>query len=252
MLRGIYAAATGLVAEMHRQDVVANNLANADTAGFKRLMAVSRPLGEMQIRVWNDRTVHAGTVVGPLGLGQMVVETATAFTQGGLRHTGNDTDLALVGDGFFTIAGPGGREFYTRDGSFVIDRDGYLVTVNGDRVLGANGPLQVGQGRLTVEADGTVRVNGADKGRLRLAAFTDNRVLSRVGHNLWSAPAGAQVQASGAAVRQGYLEGANVQPVREMVDLIALMRAYEAGQKVIMAHDQMLEQAVSEIARLQA
>ncbi len=249
MLRGIYAAATGMVAETQRQEVIANNLANADTTGFKRLMAVSRTLGDRELRVWGDRTVREGEVVGPLGLGAAVAGTATAFTQGGLRFTGNALDLALVGDGFFAVQTAGGQERYTRDGAFLIDRDGYLVTVNGDRVVGDNGPMRPGQGKVSVAADGTVSVDGTVKGKLKIAAFADNGSLERTGHNLWAAPAGTTAQASKATVRSGYLELANVQAVREMVDLIAVMRAYEANQKVIAAHDQALGQAVTQIAK---
>ncbi len=248
MLRGIYAAATGMLVEQVRQEVIAGNLANADTAGYKRQVAVERPLAQFPLRRLGDGPGRTPAGVGVLGTGAALATTVTLFGQGGLRPTGNALDLALVGDGFFAVETPSGVRF-TRDGAFMVDRDGYLVTAAGYRVLGEGGPLQVGSGRVEVDTEGRVTVDGVTRGRLQLVAFADVTVLRREGENLYSAPPGAGVPAD-ASVKAGYLELSNVQPVREMVDLIAVMRSYEACQRLIKAHDETLGQAVNEIARV--
>lgn len=248
MLRGIYTAATGMLVEQIRQEVIAGNLANADTAGYKRQLAVDRPLAQFPLRRLGEGPGNAPADIGTLGTGAALAATVTLFGQGGLRATGNPLDLAIVGEGFFAVETAAGVRF-TRDGAFTVDRDGYLVTVAGHRVLGEEGPIRVGSGRVEVDAEGRVTVDGAVHGRLRLVAFSDPGVLRREGENLFSAPAGAGTAAA-ATVKAGYLELSNVQPVREMVDLIAVMRSYEACQRLIKAHDETLGQAVNEIARL--
>lgn len=247
MLRGLYVAATGMLNEERRLDVVANNIANADTTGFKRSVAVTESMASLLLRRLGDGP--AAPAIGTLGLGVSMTDPRTVFTQGGFRFTGRDLDVALVGDGFFAVDTPAGVR-YTRDGAFSVSADGYLVTADGNRVLGATGPLQVGTtGRVTISESGEVAVDGAVKGRLRLAAFPAGTDLRREGDNRFRAAGGAVERPAPATLQVGYLEQANVQPVREMVEMISVMRAYEANQRVVKAHDETLGQAVTEIAR---
>lgn len=247
MLRGLYVAAAGMLAEERRLDVVANNLANADTAGYKRAVAVAESPFALLLRRVGDGPVAAP--VGPLGVGAAVTETAAIMTQGGLRPTGQPLDLALVGEGFFAVQTPAGVR-YTRDGSFTLDAEGYLTTAAGHRVLGTAGPIKAAGAEVTVTAEGEVLVDGRSAGRLRLAAFPAGTALAREGDNLFRAPAGVTEQAARARVRAGYLELANVEPVREMVEMMAVMRAYEAAQRAVRAHDETLGRAVNDIARV--
>lgn len=247
MLRGLYVAATGMLNEERRLDVVANNIANADTTGFKRSVAVTESMASLLLRRLGDGP--AAPAIGTLGLGVAIAEPRTVFTQGGFRFTGRDLDVALVGDGFFAVDTPAGVR-YTRDGAFSVSADGYLLTADGNRVLGATGPLQVGTtGKVTISESGEVSVDGAVKGRLRLAAFPAGTDLRREGDNRFRATGGAVERPASATLQVGYLEQANVQPVREMVEMISVMRAYEANQRVVKAHDETLGQAVTEIAR---
>ncbi len=247
MLRGIYVAATGMLNEERRLDVVAHNLANADTAGFKRMVAVTGTTGSLPLVRVGDGPV--APPIGTLGLGASLADTRTVFTQGGFRFTGRELDLALAGDGFFAVDTPAGVR-YTRNGAFSVSADGYLVTAEGDRVLGTTGPLQVGNtGRMIISETGEVAVDGAVKGRLRLAAFPEGTELRREGDNRFRVEGGVAEQTAGVSVRSGYLEQANVQPVQEMVEMISVMRAYEANQRMVKAHDEALGKAVTEIAR---
>lgn len=247
MLRGLYVAATGMLNEERRLDVVANNIANADTTGYKRSVAVTESMASLLLRRLGDGP--AAPAVGTLGLGVALTDPRAVFTQGGFRFTGRDLDVALVGDGFFAVETPGGVR-YTRDGAFSVSAGGYLVTADGNRVLGTTGPLQVGiAGKVTISESGEVAVDGTVKGRLRLAAFPAGTELRREGDNRFRVAGGASERPAAAALRAGYLEQANVQPVREMVEMISVMRAYEANQRAVKAHDETLGQAVTEIAR---
>lgn len=248
MLRGIYTAATGMMVQTAREEAIANNLANADTTGYKRVEAVARTLAQLPLRRMGDGLAANGPAVGVLGAGAALAATTSLLTQGGLRATGNPLDLALAGAGFFAVETPAGVR-YTRDGAFMVDRDGYLVNAAGYRVLGQAGAIRLGDGRVEVDDKGQVMVDGTVRGQLLLVDFPAGTELAREGGNLFSAPPGSQIQAA-PAVKAGYLELANVQPVKEMVDLIAVMRAYEAGQRLIKAHDETLGQAVNDIARL--
>lgn len=246
MLRGLYIAATGMLNEERRLDVVANNMANADTTGFKRTVPVSASSFSLALRRVGDGL--AAPAIGRLGVGAAVMQAAPVMTQGGLRPTGRSLDLALVGDGFFAVETPAGVR-YTRDGAFSLDRDGYLVTADGRRVLGTAGPIRVGGGQVTVTEQGDVLVDGRTAGRLRVVAFPAGTELAREGNNRFRAPQGVSEQPSSATVRSGYLELSNVQPVREMVEMIAVMRSYEASQRAVRAHDETLGLAVNEIAK---
>lgn len=249
LLRGIYSAAAGMVSESVRQEVIANNLANADTTGFKRALLVTRPMMEIALKRVEGRSGPGDPVpIGTFSAGSKPDEAVPVFTQGALRSTGGVLDLALQGEGFFAVQTPAGVR-YTRDGSFRVDVEGYLVTASGYRVLGKDGAIRLGDGEPVIGESGDVTVGGRSVGKLRLAVFEKDTRLEREGQNLFRAPEEAMEREAGGQVRQRYLEMSNVQPVREMVDLIAVMRAYEANQRAIKAHDETLGRAVNDIAR---
>ena len=169
MLRGLYAAAAGMDLQQVVLNVTSNNLANATTPGFKQDRVVVTSFPELLLWHLEREPVRA---VGTWPYTAAVAATVTDLTPGSLQETGHATDLALAGDGYFTVETPEG-ERYTRHGSFRIDGEGYLVTVHGDRVLGEEGPLRVEGPDFTVAGDGTVRRQGATVGRLALARFAD-------------------------------------------------------------------------------
>ena len=240
MIRGLYIAATGMLAESTRQDVIANNLANVTTSGFKRSESSTRPFSEMLVTAGAPGTPQVGT----LAMGAEIAGIATMATQGPVRATGNPLDVALVGEGWITVDAQGGRR-YTRDGALSVDAGGRLVTSDGSEVAGAAGPIRLAAdgGQVTIAADGTVSQDGAARGRIRIAAL-DPASLTREGASLMG---GTETGTPTARVRQGYLEGSNVNTVTEMVELISAMRAFEANQKAVQAHDEALEQAVTKV-----
>lgn len=166
-----------------------------------------------------------------------VQEISVDYQQGPLRETGRDLDVALVGQGFLVVQTPSGLA-YTRDGRLGLDAQRRLVTRDGYPVLGVGGLLVIPPGRVNIDAQGNVVVNGAPAGRLQVVQFTNPSGLLRAGGGLYLAAGQEPQQAQGVTVRQGFLEGANVEPVAVMAQMLAGLRAYEASQKAILAMDE--------------
>ena len=257
VLRGIYAAASGMLLEGLRTDVVANNLANAQTHGFKRQSSSVRAFPELLIHRINDPVrignsqVDLRPAVGFLGTGAAIDELALDATQGAFRFTGRELDLAIEGPGFFAVLAPGGQIAYTRDGSLNVDSEGYLVTAGGLRLLGEDGPIQVGSAaNILIDPDGLVWIDGTARARVALWEFSEPRALERLGGNLLvpSEGSGPAVPATGSRVQREHLELANVNVVRELVDLIAIQRAYEASQRMIAAQDESLGRLINDVS----
>jgi flagellar basal-body rod protein FlgG len=258
MLRSLYTAATGMDAQQLKMDVIANNLANASTTGFKKVRAEFQDLLAETIR----SSGAAGTAGGsptPLqvGLGVQTGSTTRSFGQGDLTTTNNPTDVAIQGNGFFRVQLPSGDPGYTRAGNFTLDATGKLVTQHGEAVdPGITVPA--GATNLTIKPDGTVtvvmpgRTDPAELGRLDLYTFANPGGLVSIGNNLLAASPGsgeaqqAKPGEQGAgSLAQGVLEGSNVRAVEEMIEMIAAQRAYEINSKVIQSADQMLQRLTS-------
>lgn len=240
MIRGIYIAASGLLAESARQDVIANNLANATTTGFKRSEATASPFQEMLLR---SQGMPGMPEVGPMNLGAQVQGIEMIDSQGALRFTGNTLDMALVGSGHFTVDAPGGRR-YTRDGSFGLDSAGRLVTKEGYAVLDEAGrPITLDRGEVRVAADGTITQDGTVRGRLMLTALDPATIRQESSNLLSGTPAGAAT----ATVRQNHLESSTVNVVSEMVELIRVMRSFESNQKAVQSHDEALQASITKV-----
>lgn len=261
MVRGLYTAWTGMVNEQKRLDVISNNMANADTTGFKKQGVTSQSFDdELTLRIHNDNAPSPlNYKIGNMNLGVKIGETYHDFSQGSLRETGNTYDLALSGDGFFTIQTTNKQGVtsikYTRDGSFTVNRDGYLVTKDGDYVLDTNGKQIQIPGAQTAknvafDEQGNVSVDGRQIATLGIAGFANPQALLLYGENMYEATDAAGLQAGTATVNQGYLEMSNTNVITEMVDMITITRAYEAGQKTIQTVDKTLEKSVNEIGRV--
>ena len=281
MVRGLYTGASAMIAQMRRIDVLSNNLANVNTPSFKRDSTLMKAFPEMLIRRINDdgvRVIPIGSydlmpVVGKMGTGVEVNEVYTRFIQGSLKQTENDFDLSLDGDGFFSVMTEE-AERYTRNGSFLIDNEGYLVTKEGHRVLGENGTIQIKKNNFLVDEDGNVFVsddytddpqrlvsmeenewnNTVLLDRLKIVDFPKVRQVKKIGDSLYretdySGPAFV-MEEERPKVIQGFLEASNVNPVIEMVNLIEVHRNYEANQKMIQAHDGALGRAINEVGRI--
>jgi flagellar basal-body rod protein FlgG len=255
MLRSLYTAATGMDAQQTKLDVIAHNLANTSTTGFKRARTDFEDLLSETIRSATAPTAQGGGRPEPLqvGLGVRTATTTRSFAQGDMMSTQNPLDVAIEGRGFFRIQRANGDFAYTRSGNFRADATGRLVTQTGEIVdPGISIPQDASS--ITIRGDGTMlvqvpgRTEPTELGILHLALFTNPGGLESLGSNLYGATAAsgepilAKPGEQGAgALSQGYLEGANVKAVEEMVDMITTQRAYEMNSKVIQSADQMLQ-----------
>lgn len=255
MIRSLWISKTGLDAQQTQMDVIANNLANVSSNGFKRSRAVFEDLLYQTIRQPGAQSSQQTQLPSGLQLGTGVrpVATEKIHTQGNLQQTGNDKDVAIQGKGFFQVLMPDGSTAYTRDGAFQADNQGQLVTSSGFPVQPAI-TIPADAQSLTIGRDGTVSVliagetNPTQVGALQLATFINTAGLQAKGENLYaetSASGNANTNEPGANgagfLTQGYVETSNVNVVEELVNMIQTQRAYEINSKAITTSDQMLQ-----------
>lgn len=249
MLRGLYSAATGMVSETIRTNVISNNMANVNTTGFKQSRAVNSEFEKYMLRRINDGPQRPE--IGELGSGTYIDEIFVDHAQGGFQQTGNPFDLAIAGDGYFAVETPQGVR-YTRNGSFVRSGDGQLVTHEGQPVLSTNGqPVRIPDGgSVTISANGQISVDDVNVDTLQLVQFADERNLLQRGQNLYEAVNDEQPQAAQGVIEQGMLERSNVNIVSEMINLINAYRAYEANSKAVVTQDSLLDKAVNNVGSI--
>lgn len=346
MLRGLYMAAGAMATEVKRVDVLANNIANADTNGYKGDRVITGPFKEVLISIINDKCPDRGLVprggisasaeggrimletrgrflvldtprgksysteaaltvnnegylittsgnyvlgangriqvgdiqsvyldqnggvysngypvdrlqlfsapgvIGTLNGGSALNSVNTSFIQGNLKETGRTLDLAIKGEGFFCVRAQG-EERYTRDGSFVIDTEGYLSTVDGFRVVGDMGDIYIGDEDIDIHTNGEIYSGDLFGDRLKMVTFDRPEELRKVGDNLYTADGDNNYRYGiEGEVLQGFLEASNINAVKEMVNMITAFRTYEANQRVVTAYDEVLGKAVNEIGRV--
>jgi flagellar basal-body rod protein FlgF len=261
LVRGMYTAASGALVAQSTVDTIANNLANVNTAGFKRtlLQVQAQPKHDLY-RFQTDpgkmsgarvSGVPAQMPIGAMGSGAQVYDTPADFQQGLIATTGNDLDVALSGPGFFAIRDGNGALRYTRDGAFVRDQNGFLTAQNGDRVLGRNGaPIVLpASGAVEIGRDGTVSVDGRGYDQLRLVEFGNPNALRPEGSSRFVDTGAAARNATTTTALQGSLEKSNADVVRSMVDLIAAQRWFDANEKSIQTQDDAVGMAVQTVGR---
>lgn len=346
MIRGLYTAAKSMSTETKRVDVLSNNIANADTNGYKKDLVITGPFSEVLISRLNDNSIkdrfqafkgvsmestgkglkvetggaymvigtprgksyntqaelevspegylitttgnsimgekgkirvnsfedlfidERGTVfsggqpvdklqlfagpniIGTLNAGARTDEIVTSFMQGSIKVTNCSTDFAIKGKGFFTVA-VDGEERYTRDGSFGIDAEGYLVTKEGYRVMGESGEIWIDEGSMEVRSNGDVYVEGEWIDRLKLVDVENPEALMKTGNNLYNTRDEARIRSGiDGEILQGFIESSNVNSVKEMINMLTAYRSYESNQRVVMAYDNMINKAVNEIGRV--
>jgi flagellar basal-body rod protein FlgF len=264
MIRGMYAATAGMMTMLSRVQTISNNLANVNTPGFREdtLRLTSFPQQLMSRLFAGGGVQNVGSMIN----GLVNESVATRFTQGSLRQTEGQLDLAINGQGFFAVQTTQGIR-YTRDGSFRRDGNNQLVTSQGDLVLSAQGtPVTVPEGAISVSPEGQIRVtpltiNGQagpidqPVAQLGVYTFAEPGQLRKTSGNLFEDPNGlAQPVAQGAAglstVHQGFLENSNVDPARAMADMMVAQRSYEASAQLLKLQDDITARAVSDLGRL--
>ncbi|HKJ90016.1 MAG TPA: flagellar basal-body rod protein FlgG [Oceanipulchritudo sp.] len=250
----LYTAASGMEAQQMQLNTISNNLANANTNGYKRAKIEFQDMLYQSQREAGARTAEGNSLPAgiELGNGTQVVSTARVFTQGSLSETGEKMDMAIDGDGFFEVQLPDGTSAFTRDGALKISSDGQITTSNGLPVLSNFQPFSDGVESVTILSSGDVTVrlgNGGEQTfRIQLTRFVNAGGLRSLGGNLYVETAGSGTPETGnpgengfGRVLQGYLEKSNVNVVEEMVNMITAQRAYEINSKSIQASDQMLQ-----------
>lgn len=256
MFRSLQVAATGMVAQETRLDTIANNLANANTSGYKRQDAEFEDLLYQNLRA---AAPNGAGLVAPsatqIGAGVRVVATSRAFAQGPIQQTGNPLDIAIEGNGFLALTRASGEIVYTRAGNLKIDAQGRLCNVDG---LTVEPPINIPPDAtsVTIAADGTVSATSpgartpVQLGQIQLVTFPNPNGLAAIGHNLFTPTVASGEPMIGVpgdegrgTILQGALEASNVEVVNEMISLIRTQRAYEINSKVISAADDMLRNA---------
>lgn len=254
MVKGLYTAAMGMNVQAKRLDIISNDLANTDTTGYKKDVAVVASFKEEYLKRLNDSQNFRPNeeTIGSMVYGAKVDEIYTDFTQGSVISTGLETDLALQGEGFFTVQTENGLA-YTRDGNFTVNQFGALVTKEGYPVMGQEGPIELGEDyfstgdKIVVQSSGEVYVGTTYIDTLDIANFTDTNALTKMNDNLYTSN-GERVEFTGGVI-QSFLEKSNVNTVSAMVDMIAVARAYETNQKMVQTQDNILGKAVNELGR---
>ena len=248
MIKGLYTAYTGMVNEQKRLDVLTNNLANADTNGYKKEGTTSQTFAdELAIKIKDTSSYGLNKKLGVISMGVHLGETYTNYDQGSIKVTDNETDVALAGNGFFAIAftNKAGETSvkYTRDGAFTVNTEGYLVTKDGDYVLNQAGAQNTDpnarirlnpNAKITIDELGNIYQNDQLVTRIGVVDFDDYNYISKYGENLYDLVDG----------------GSNVNVVDEMVKMITISRAYQAGQKVINTVDETLDKTVNQVGKV--
>lgn len=252
MLQSLRVSESGLLAQQNKIEILANNLANASTPGFKRLLTTFQAVDPAAPGFAGQNP--AGQVDVMLPGSMLRVSSAPDLSPGSWISTGNRLDVVLDGEGLFVTQGDDG-ERYTRNGSFTVSPDDRLTTRAGHPVMGEGGPIEIPPASFVeIALDGTVRANGQEVGRLRVVEVESALDLTPDGDTSFALRPGAEaprpLEAGQARVQAGFLEGSNINPVSELVNMITAQRVFEAGQRVLRAADDTLRRATNDIPRI--
>lgn len=258
MIRALWTAASGMQGQQKSIDVVANNLANVNTTGFKRSRADFQDLIYQNLKSTGSPATSSTQVPTgiQIGLGSRLASVTKIFTQGDFTQTGNELDIAIEGDGFFTIKMPDGTDGYTKSGAFKLDSTRQIVTADGNPLSPSIVTLP-GTTKINIGSDGTVSVQVAGQnattqvGVIQLATFPNPSGLSSQGKNIYLPTDASGIATTGitpgtngaGTIGQGLLEMSNVNVAEEMVNMIVGQRAYEINSKAVTASDEMLQTA---------
>lgn len=254
MIRGLYTAATGMITKQVQMENLTNNIANINTAGFKKDNVAIKSFDEVLLEN-KDKYLNGKSFtnkIGKLEFGVGIDETVTSYSQGIIEETGRGLDFAINGSGFFTVEGTDGEYRYTRDGRFKIDGNGFLTTLNGDKVVGidTNGIkkfIQVDKSDFKVSPDGFIESSGGLK--FLISSFNNNQDLKKGPSNTYISKSQPDVDLNSKVV-QNSIEKSNVDAIEAVTSLITLMRSYESNQKILQQMDETLGKTVNEVGSL--
>ncbi|RYL95150.1 flagellar hook-basal body protein [Sporolactobacillus sp. THM7-4] len=270
MIRGLYTAAAGMIAQDSREEMLSNNLNNVDTPGYKVDRAKLRTFPEMLVQRLGGG-IPTPETVGPLATGVYMDETIPDFSQGTVTETGQPTDVALVtsrlpvnpatgaqdGALLFSVRTPGGAVRYTRNGHFTLNAAGLLTDSSGNRVLNTAGqPVRLPSDRFQTAPDGTILVGGTAVDQIGVSYAANTNQLIKEGSSLFRLNGGGLLPAAAGnpnvdfQLKQGFLEGSNVSADETMTDMMEAYRSFEANQKVLLTLDGTLDKAVNQVGRV--
>lgn len=244
MVRGLYSAAAGMITQYKKIDVVGNNISNVNTSGYKENSIALTDFGtELARRSTDDQQV--GTMPYCVVLGN----ESTDFTQGSLKSTGINTDLAIEGNGFFAVEAPsGGGVKYTRGGDFTVDGQGYLALPTGERLLSSDGtPLQVGGTNFSVAADGTVTRSNGSTAKLGLFSTADQNAIAKRTDGFYSITGATAVTGQ---IKQGWLEQSNTDVVENMTEMMSSTRSFQSCQQAFKISGDTIDKLVNEVGSI--
>lgn len=244
MIQGIYTASMGMTPLLQKQDQIANNLSNVNTTGFKQsglfVKSFQKYLADDQLQPFVNCEIKAD-------------EVYIDYSEGAMKQTKNPLDLCIKGSGFFSVMTGDDGVQYTRNGNFSLNSEGFLVTSDGSKVLGTEGYIRVERNiPVTVSDRGEVLQDNMSIGFLKVVDFDKPYKMQRCGEGRFRPllPENPERQSKGFVVRQGYLESSNVDMIKNMVQMIAASRNFEAEQKALHAQDETLDQAVNQVGKV--
>lgn len=252
MFRGIYTAYTGMRTQQQKMDSISNNLANADTVGYKKDQMVQESFAEVMTHKINDPEMPHSESIGGMTLGVKVSEVYTDFVQGSLKQTDDPLNVALQGEGFMKVGkvqSDGSIETrYSRDGSFNLDQLGRLVTNDGLFVLGEDdNPITLSSNQMRINKDGSIYENEENRGQIQMVNFENLNTLRKEGNNLFITTEASEEKAFEGTLSQGFLESSNTSSIEEMINMITTTRTYETNQKVIQTYDATMDKVVNSV-----
>lgn len=279
MFKGFYTAATGMIAQQRKTEMLSNNIANANTTGYKADQSTIRSFPTMLLSsidqsssasIKNGFDNTSSSEVGGISAGVYMQETLPNFAQGSIIETGINTDVALLdgdfpineetgaaGSIFYKVQTEDGGQAYTRNGNFTLDGEGFLTTAQGNYVLDANDePMQFTNDQFTISANGEIMVDGQQVNELGVAYSDNPNTLSKRENGLFFTtdgqvlPNAVEVEGVTYTMQQGFTEGSNVDASQAMTEMMAAYRVFEANQKILTAYDKSMEKAVNEIGRV--
>lgn len=243
MNRGIYPLLSGGIAQEMKLEMVSNNLSNINTIGYKKDKAIFKSYLPIYNEPYAGQESYFGKDKAFVEYDRSVID----LSGGPIKNTGNKLDLAIDGDGFFAIEKAGNTR-YTRNGNFSLDDQRRIVTQDGNPVLGEGGAIQLPEGEITVDENGTVYAGNQEAGRLRIVTLSNQDSIVKEGESLVSG--GSEQPSEKFSIAQGALEQSNVNTIEEMAFMIEVLRGYESYQKVIQTIDEINSRSVTEIGRV--
>jgi len=246
MTRGLYAAASGLINCSKAMNVTGNNISNADTTGFKKDELISKTFGEYLVYKIGE---EGSSQVGSISLGITGDQICTMYEQGSLTSTGRSLDFAIEGEGFFNLQTPEGETVLTRNGQFCLNENGMLTDTSGNLVLGKNGPISIGQSDFSVSSEGEILVDGKSAGTLLITCPTDLNALVKEDGSTFSYNAYInESQDFKGNIKQGFLEGSNVNMIDEMANMMQYSRSFQTASQIVKMMDKIEEKTANDIA----